>query len=162
MAQEYPFHVIQRHCQNAGVQPIEMLALLLEGLQQRHQMEAGITGFATGAENHARVTREIQGLMGLLRKDLEPTSLLATMELSVQVQYLLDSTNSKNANAPAEQREALARRAKAEAALQLVIRDLINQAEAQGLQLRMKLEEGRREKGWTLLGEDGEPEAPQG
>jgi hypothetical protein len=160
MPGEHPFQVIARHCQQAGVQPIEMLAILLEYVQSTHKMRAGITGFASGADNKASVIGEIQELMGLLQIDKQPNSLLVVLDLVMNSQYILDSTNAINENIPPEQRAALTRRAQAEATFRLILRDLINEADSEGLKFRMNLEERAKKGEIKLFDEHGRLQEP--
>jgi hypothetical protein len=135
MKQEHPMHVIQKHCQ-----PLEMLAYLLAALQSNHMMQGAVGGFAHGAQNKASVFAEIQGLMGLMTKSEAPTSMLATIEMIVQVNHMLDSANSQNLKAPQEHRDGLARKAHAEKTLLQILRELLNKAETQGLESALLIE----------------------
>jgi hypothetical protein len=164
---EHPFLVIQKHCQQKGVEPIEMLAYFLESLQHSHMMYGSTAGFAKDANNRSNVFNEIAGLMNMVGRktaDGTPASLLATLDIPLQVQHWMDSQNAKNQrdnHGQPQQSERLERKAKAVETLRLIIKDLVNQAETHGLENRMKIEAMAKQEGWKPIDQNpDEPEEP--
>jgi hypothetical protein len=151
---EHALFVIERHCQKNQIQPIELLGYLLEILQHNHVMQGTAGGFAQDANNRANAFNEVLGICNLLGKpDQVPASLLATLDLPLRAQELLDTANADNCrkkNANSKEVAALEHRALVIKTFRLIIRDLTNQADTQGLDHRMKLEDIAKKEGWKL------------
>src|SRR5437868_5500150 len=120
--QHQPLAIIFDKAKRTGVEPIEMLGCLLEALTHSALMHS-VGGFlqSKGAQNRASVMQEVMGVMQLAGRKEPPTSLLATLELMLQVQQWLDSQNAGGARKRNSLQEAsvLERRAKAEETLRL-------------------------------------------
>src|SRR5687767_9377087 len=140
--QQHPIQIIQQRSQHAGVPPAVMLAFILDPLQQRHtmtSMQRQLPGLPGDLPN---VVSAVASDMQLMNQKEWPMSLLAALDTSLQIQWMLDASNAKNAaekNRPADA-AGLSGRAKAVEALRLIIRDVMNQGETTSLQYAMNVE----------------------
>jgi len=87
----HPIMVVQRICQQKGIQPIEMLAYLLERLQANHQAQT----FTNIQPQPRNVLTEIATHMQLVRQEELPPSLLHTLDGMLRLQQNMDAHNSK-------------------------------------------------------------------
>ncbi len=145
MTVEEIHQVIQKHCQQNQILPTQLLTFLFFDLAAWHYMHAQGSAFDQGAANRSTVYQEIADL--IQNSGDVPVSIIATVEKLLASQHFMHSHNAENARKHGDIRgdaEALERRAESEKVLLLIIRELINEVDRQGIQARLALEERQR------------------
>lgn len=136
---KYPVHVIQEISQRTNVSAVEMLGYLLQMIRGSHRLYAGV--FADDPKRQRDVFDDIRGRIKHAGREADPPkSLLALLDLIVEsdqagTQFLVDEP----ANAF---RKQLLEKYKADLdALRLVLRELMNDAEHDGIETIVEMEE---------------------
>jgi hypothetical protein len=151
----HPLLVLRDVCETKQVHPTELLLHLLEHLQKSHMMNS-IQSFIFGATNQSTVTQEVQGMMGAIGKPNQmPVSMLASLDVLVTMQQWMDTENVKVYRNAGHEGEAqlMEKSARCGEALHLIIQQLTNSAEHDGMRNAQIIEE-RAEKG------EGSPQRP--
>lgn len=136
--------VMRDVCAAKQVTPDEVLGYLLEALHASHGLTAAAAGFAGGGTvNRSNFFNEVVNWLPLAgRRGDVPVSMLDALDVCVAVQLVADKASinlitQKGASIP----EPLARKERAETALRLIVRELMNTGDHQALLGRMKIEE---------------------
>ncbi|MEA2711853.1 MAG: hypothetical protein QOF78_4454 [Phycisphaerales bacterium] len=138
--------VIVRVCQRKHVNPIWMFANLLDILRLNHQM----FGLPVQGKPPSTVFDEITGTLRLMeRQDDPPPSVLAWLDLQLQLHQSAAADDARDAD-PQEKidpavAEYLRQKALAEEALRLIVREVINASETEGLEQAMMLDQSLRQ-----------------
>lgn len=137
--------IITKHCTHNDVSAAELLGTFLKILQSSHMMHS-VNGFAQNAKTKDKpsVINEIRGMLTLLsisQADI-PASLLATLDLPLKANHWMATANAENARQQGDEKTGavLERRAVVIETMRLILKDLINAAETQGLAVRLNLE----------------------